>query len=84
MRIAVMGPGEQILKLRGSTLVLSARGLQQQTYQLHLEPAVSSATPQTLSAATARARARPSQGRSFARSPARCLRAHPAAGAGPG
>lgn len=79
-----MGPGEQILKLRGSTLVLSARGLQQQTYQLHLEPAVSSATPQTLSAATARARARPSQGRSFARSPARCLRAHPAAGAGPG
>lgn len=47
MRTAVMGLGEQILKLRDSSLVLFARGLHQHTYQLLLEPAISSARPQT-------------------------------------
>lgn len=42
-----MGPGEQILKLWESPLVLFAQGLHQHTYQLLLEPAVSSARPQT-------------------------------------
>lgn len=42
-----MGLGEQILKLRESPVVLFARALHQQTYQLLLEPAVSSATLQT-------------------------------------
>lgn len=82
MRTAVMGPGEQILKLRGSPLVLFAGGFSSRHTSCSLSQLF---PPRHLSHFSAAAdRARSSQGRSFSRSPARRLRAHPAAGAGPG